>query len=83
MENSKPYWRYQIINNGTKEEPSLGIYEIYFNTKYEGDCMWTQNPITLNNYDDLEELIASLEMMLKDIKSHPVLLESELEKKFK
>ncbi|STD05138.1 hypothetical protein [Elizabethkingia anophelis] len=83
MEKEGPYWRYQVINHGTEDEPSLAIHEMYFNTKNKGDCMWTQNPITLNSYDGLEELIESLEMMLKDIKKHSILTESEIENKLK
>ncbi|HFK5546012.1 TPA: hypothetical protein ACG0AR_002892 [Elizabethkingia anophelis] len=83
MEKSEPYWRYQVINHGTKSEPSLAIHEMYFNIKNEGDFMWTQNPITLNNYNGLEELITSLEIILKDIKNHHILTEYEMEKKLK
>lgn len=83
MEKTGPYWRYQVINHGTEVEPSLAIHEIYFNTKNEGGYMWTHNPITLNNYNKLEELIESLEIMLKDIKKHPILTESEIENKLK
>ncbi|HAY3544946.1 hypothetical protein HZQ28_17550 [Elizabethkingia anophelis] len=83
MKNSKPYWRYQVINRGTKEKPSLGIHEVYLNTQKEGDLLWTQNPITLTNYNNIEELIDTLNLILKNIKTHPVLLESELQDKLK
>jgi len=83
MEKSKPHWRYQIINRGTVENPSLGIHEIYSNTGKEENLMWTQEPNSLENYESLEQLINTLEMMLIDIKTHPILLESELEKKLK
>ncbi|AQW90041.1 hypothetical protein [Elizabethkingia anophelis] len=79
MEKSKPYWRYQVINRGTKENPSLGIHELYLNTQKEGGLMWSQNPISLNNYGNLEELINTVEMILKNLKNYPILLESELE----
>ncbi|WP_407517850.1 hypothetical protein [Elizabethkingia anophelis] len=80
MKNSKSHWRYQVINHGTAEEPSLGIHEIYLNIENNNDCMWTQSPISLNNYNNLEELVKSLELMLKDIEKYPILLESDLEK---
>ena len=79
MKKSKSHWRYQVINHGTAEEPNLAIHEIYLNIENSSDCMWTQSPISLNNYNNLEELIKSLELMLKDIEKYPVLLESELE----
>ncbi|HFK5572362.1 hypothetical protein BAS06_02980 [Elizabethkingia miricola] len=81
MDKSKSHWRYQVINRGTIENPSLGIHEIYFNTEKKGDIMWTENPNSLDNYESLEELISTLEMILKDIKNYPILLESELENK--
>ncbi|WP_407476787.1 hypothetical protein [Elizabethkingia anophelis] len=81
MKKSKSHWRYQVINRGTLENPSLGIHEIYSNTGKEGDLMWTQSPISLNNYNNLEELIKSLELMLKDIKEYPILFEADLHEK--
>ncbi|MCT3702489.1 hypothetical protein HZQ89_08685 [Elizabethkingia anophelis] len=83
MKNSKSHWRYQVINHGTEIKPSLAVHEMYFNTKHKSDCMWTQNPITLNNYDNLKNLIETLELILKNIKTHPILLESELEERLK
>ncbi|WP_431610397.1 hypothetical protein [Chryseobacterium sp. 'Rf worker isolate 10'] len=83
MKAHKSYWRYQVINRGTEDEPSFGIHEIYFNIKKNGDNVWTENPENLGEYDNLEELIGSLEMMLKDAKKYSPLLESEMEKKLK
>ncbi len=80
MKTDELYWRYQVINRGTEEEPSFGIHEIYFNLKENGDRAWTKNPKTLSEYDNLEDLIGSLEMMLNDAKKYPALLESEMEK---
>lgn len=80
MKKPKLQWRYQVINHGTAEEPSLGIHEIYLNIENNNDYTWTQSPISLNNYNNLEELVKSLELMLEDIKKHPILLESELDK---
>lgn len=74
------YWRYQVINRGTQKEPLFGVHEIIFNIKREGDKSWTQEPITLDNYENIEDLINSLEMMLNDVKKFAPLLESELEK---
>lgn len=82
MEKLKSYWRYQVINHGTKENPSLGVHEIYLNVGNKDDSMWTQSPISLNNYNGLEELIRSLETMLKDIRKYPILIESEIENNF-
>ena len=80
MKSKESYWRYQIINWGTDAEPSFGIHEIYFNIEKEGDVSWTINPLTLDKYDNLDDLIGSLEMMLNDAKKFPPLLDSELEK---
>ncbi|AQX01475.1 hypothetical protein [Elizabethkingia anophelis] len=81
MEKSKPYWRYQVINHGTEEEPSFAVHEMYFNINSEGDHMWTENAIILDNYDNLEELIGSLEMIQEDIKRYQVLFHTDLDKK--
>lgn len=70
MKKSKSHWRYQVINHGTLEDSSLGIHEIYSNTGKDGDLMWTQSPISLNNYNNLEELNKSLELMLKYLQLH-------------
>ncbi len=78
MEINKSYWRYQVINQGTEDDPNFGVHEIYFNLEKNGDRMWTKNPITLGGYGDLEDLIGSLEMILKDVKKYHVLNESEI-----
>lgn len=80
MKSKECIWRYQIINRGTEKEPLFGIHEMIFNIKRVGDISWTENPMTLNNYDNLDDLIRSLEMMLSDAKKYPPLLESDLEK---
>lgn len=73
------FWRYQIINTGTRENPFYGVHEVYFNEKTGKTISWTEDPVALDNYGNPEELRNDLEKILSDIKKQPVLLESELE----
>lgn len=79
MENIS-FWRYQIINTGITETPIYGVHEVYFNEKTGKVIMWTEDPVALDNYEDIEELRSDLEKILSDIKNQPVLLEADLEK---
>lgn len=74
------FWRYQIINKGTMETPFYGVHEVYFNEKTGKVIMWTEDPVALDNYENMEELRSDLEKILSDIKNQPVLLEADLEK---
>ena len=74
------FWRYQIINTGTIKDPLYGVHEVYFNAKTGKVHSWTEDAMTTENYDNIEDLISDLEKMLNDVKNHPALLESELEK---
>jgi len=70
------FWRYQVINTGTEEDPLYGVHEVYFNEKTGRIVLWTEDPIALDGYENKDEL----EKILSDIKKLPILLESELEK---
>lgn len=73
------YWHYQVINTGTKKKPCLGIHEIIRNTENDKEISWTEDPIDLGGFENVEELTENLENILKTIKNYPILLESELE----
>ena len=73
------FWRYQIINRGTTETPFYGVHEVYFNEKTREIISWTEDPVALDNYGNIEELRNDLEKILSDIKKQPILLESKLE----
>ncbi|WP_312297950.1 hypothetical protein [Chryseobacterium sp.] len=73
------FWRYQIINTGTTETPIYGVHEVYLNEKTGKVIMWTEDPVALDNYEDIEELRSDLEKILLDIKKQSILLESDLE----
>ncbi|MFC4163868.1 hypothetical protein ACFOWU_09395 [Epilithonimonas zeae] len=77
------YWHYQIINTGTESEPSLGIHEVFRSTANKKVVSWTEDPIDLGGFENIESLRENLENILEAIKKHPVLLESELEKNIK
>ena len=73
------FWRYQIINTGTIEEPIFGIHEVYFNSITGKIHSWTEDAMALENYDNIEDLIRDLKNMLEDVIKNTALLESELE----
>ncbi len=75
------YWHYQIINTGTESEPSLGIHEVYVNSTSKKVVGWTEDPIDLGGFENIESLRENIENILDAIKNYPILLESELEKK--
>ncbi|SIT08878.1 hypothetical protein SAMN05421786_10599 [Chryseobacterium ureilyticum] len=73
------FWRYQIINKGTMETPFYGVHEVYIDEKTAKVIMWTEDPVALGNYEDIEELRSDLQKILSDIKKQPILLEPDLE----
>jgi hypothetical protein len=65
-------WRYQLINYGTDDKPDLKMHEVYFNAssgKIEG---WTENPYQISGYENAQEIVEDLEMILKAIQRNVV-----------
>lgn len=66
-------WRYQLINYGTDDKPDLKMHEVYFNAtsgKIEG---WTENPYQISGYENAQEIVEDLEMILKAIQRNGVI----------
>ncbi len=70
-------WNYRIIYHDSIEHPYYGLHEIYYNEDGIIDG-WTIEASVVG--DDKEEIIRSLELMLKDANKSDLLVESSLEK---
>ena len=62
-------WCYQIIDHGKPGEPDLCVHEVYFDTVSKKVKYYTENPVRFSGYENREELIKDLEMMLADLKN--------------
>lgn len=61
------YWNYRVIKTpcvGIDGESTwlYAIHEVYYDED-EKPGSWTMNPMTLNDYDDYDDLKGSLELM--------------------
>ena len=75
-----------IVTNSKEELDIYGLYEVYYDALDDNDeptVMWTKEPM-FGYFDSVEELIGSLEMMLKDAKrcKDDILDLEELQKKY-
>ena len=75
------YWNYRVIKSNVPVQDEDKVYEVYAlhevyydNDGYPGS--WTLNPITLDNYDDSEDMKDSITLMMDAFKK-PVLLLTE------
>lgn len=69
------YWTYRIVKHKGKALGSdvsyFAIHEVYFNKKNK-PCAMTKDPISLSGFDDEGDLIANLQMMIKDALKYPI-----------
>lgn len=80
MENfDNAYWRYQLINSNTEENPVLNIHEVWINKDSEKVFSYSENPIDINGWDNTDDLVGSLEMILRCCKKFPILQKKEIE----
>jgi len=71
--------RYQLINSGADDKPDLKLHEVYFNAitgKIEG---WTENPYQISGYENAQEIVEDLKMILKAIKKNGVIYIKDLD----
>ena len=69
-------WNYRIIEHDKDELPYFGLHEVYYD-KDDKASAWTERPAIVG--DSQAEVVQTLEMMLKDAKTRPVIKESEHE----
>lgn len=72
-------WCYQIIDHGTPERPDYCVHEVYFDIKTKRIVTHTLSPVALENYENKEELIEVLEMIIEDLKKNKVLSMSDVD----
>lgn len=72
-------WRYQLINYGADDKPDLKLLEVYFDTitgKTEG---WTEHPYRISGYENAQEIVEDLKMILKAIQRNGVVSIKDLD----
>jgi len=67
-------WNYRIIHHDDHEHPYFGLHEIYYDD--EGITNWTVEATVVG--DDVNEVIHSLRMMLKDAENSSMLIHSQI-----
>ena len=77
------HWNYRIFRyknklKGYPDWESFGLHEAYYDDKDKVEG-WTEDPIIVG--DSVEELLETLDMMKKDIKRFPEILDYEPDKK--
>ncbi|MBW3569329.1 hypothetical protein KY385_04330 [Candidatus Parcubacteria bacterium] len=69
-------WNYRIIRHDAGNEQYLAIHEVFYSEKGEIES-WTSEPIDIIG-ENRQEIIGTIENMLKDCKKQPVLSEAKL-----
>lgn len=77
------YWRYQVINAGTKKNTILNVHELWINRKTGKFIAYTENPKDINGWDNSKDLEETLKLMLKSCKKYPVMTTKEINKHVK
>lgn len=70
-------WNYRIVYHNKADYPEYAIHEVFYGKDGKVES-WTSNPIDPSG-ESKTDVIGILEMMLKDVKKKPVLIESKLE----
>jgi len=66
------YWNYNIV----KTKDGYGLYEVYFDDKWDKPFTRTKDPIYFG--DDEEEVKRAIEMMHKDSYRNPVINDEDI-----
>ena len=62
-------WNYRVIRKPAGNEFSYGLYEVMYND--DGKIFaHSEEPEKLSGYEDLEDLLKSLSLMVSDIEKH-------------
>ena len=72
-----------VVTNSKEELDIYGLHEVFYGEYGEQKLMWTKEPM-FGYFDSVDELIGSLEIMLKDAKrfKDDILDLEELNKKY-
>ena len=69
-------WNYRAIRHSAGDDPSVALHEVFYGDD-DIPRSWTAEPVGFGGAD-MDELVRSLEMALKDVRELPVLEMSEL-----
>jgi hypothetical protein len=62
-------WRYGVMKH---PDGTFAVHEIYLDKKGNPDA-WTEEPVDLGCFEDLQDLKGSLLAMMNDVENFPVL----------
>jgi hypothetical protein len=62
-------WRYGVMKH---PDGTFAVHEIYLDKKGNPDA-WTEEPVDLGGFEDLQDLEDSLLAMMNDVEAYPVL----------
>ena len=72
-------WRYQLINYGTDDQPDLKLHEVYFDMNTGKIKGWTERPYQISGYENSEEIVEDLELILESIQRNEIISLTDLE----